>query len=76
MIYKFLEDLDTDVILFEPNDRIKEILQKQESKKLLNSHQQELHYYILYLRLKALVNIAVYLLQINLHIFYKEKVKN
>ena len=29
MIYKFLEDLDIDVILFEPNDRIKEILQKQ-----------------------------------------------
>ena len=35
MIYKFLEDLDTDVILFEPNDKIKEILQKQESKKIV-----------------------------------------
>ena len=33
MIIKELDGLDTKIILFEPNERIKEILQKQESKK-------------------------------------------
>ncbi|MEA1848166.1 macro domain-containing protein [Chryseobacterium sp. MHB01] len=34
MIFKSLEDLNTEIILFEPNESIKEILQKQETKKV------------------------------------------